>query len=108
MSELVPQVPGLVSPVVSEEDPDHGVRLDDRVRSDYGEPPYQSLTSLVNNITGDTNNIGQELGWRQFGNEAIRKPDNDSQSTSQSRSVGAGSTMVVMRHDYIPQLNLMG
>ena len=62
--------------------PDHGVRLDYRVRRHNCQPADQALPSLINKITGDTNNISQQLGWRQFGNQAIRKPDNHTQSTS--------------------------
>ena len=80
MSELITEVAGLICAVISEEDSDHGVRLDDGVRRDNCQPSHQPLPSLINKITGDTDNISQQLGWRQFGSEAIRKPDNNSQS----------------------------
>ena len=82
MSELISKVAGLICAVICEEDSDHspGVRLDNRVRRHNCQPADQALPSLINKITGDTNNISQQLGWRQFGNHAIRKPDNHSQN----------------------------
>ena len=87
MSELISKVASLICAVICEEDSDHspGVRLDNRVRRHNCQPADQALPSLINKITGDTNNISQQLGWRQFGNHAIRKPDNHSQSVSQHR-----------------------
>ena len=79
MSELITEIAGLICPVISEEDSDHGVRLDDGVRRDNCQPPHQPLPSLINKITGDTDNVCQQLGRGQFGNQPIRKPDNHSQ-----------------------------
>ena len=107
MSELIPQVAGLVSPVVSEEDPDHGVHLDDWVEVimvSHRTKPFRlsSIKSLETPTTLARSLAGGSLGMRRYGNLIM--------TASQRHSHGqlVGRTMVVMRYDYIPQLNLMG